>query len=369
MKKQGFTLIELIFVIVVLGIIGSITASVIARLFESYVIQRSILKTELAIQNFYDTMDNYLSNSITQSISIRNGEFTADDSSIKDGFRPIYEIETRSDGDMTDPKNKRALLWISKDIQSLQGIWNDAAQIQEPGYNTVADIEKSKDHQIYSPNLNTNMDNIRRLVTAYKTGSEQDYKYDVGIFFPYGNLDGRQYDRFWKPAASSIFLIVELMKNYEPGLDMFQLSVADLAYKPKEIGDVFNLSSMASGIYYNIDNDHPENNQTIRLVWDFVPWGANIHYELKATEEGGGSSSSSGWNFPPRDIFLPFKFNHAVGKKEFHDFVMLEHVTKFQVWSESGGSIIRMFLCVGDPKLRRFVKPDFEVCKESVILK
>jgi len=51
-KKKAFTLLEVIFVIVILGIVASIGSSIIVQLYENYIVQRAMhrvsLKTELA---------------------------------------------------------------------------------------------------------------------------------------------------------------------------------------------------------------------------------------------------------------------------------------------------------------------------------
>jgi len=62
--KKAFTMIELIFVIIVLGIVSSIGAGIIANVYESYITQRAVhnasIKTELAI--------NQLANRLTYRI-------------------------------------------------------------------------------------------------------------------------------------------------------------------------------------------------------------------------------------------------------------------------------------------------------------
>ncbi len=64
-KRKAFTLLELVFVTVILGIVASIGSSVIVQVYESYIMQRSVhnasLKTELAI--------NQLTNRLTYRIN------------------------------------------------------------------------------------------------------------------------------------------------------------------------------------------------------------------------------------------------------------------------------------------------------------
>ena len=66
--KKAFTLLELIFVIVILGIVSSIGSSIIAQVFDSYITQRSVhdasLKTELAINQLTNRLTYRMNNSL-----------------------------------------------------------------------------------------------------------------------------------------------------------------------------------------------------------------------------------------------------------------------------------------------------------------
>jgi len=70
-KRFGFTMVEMIFVIVILGIVAAIGSGIIAKIYESYIYSQSInslqTKTELAI----DQIAKYLSYSIKDSIIAR----------------------------------------------------------------------------------------------------------------------------------------------------------------------------------------------------------------------------------------------------------------------------------------------------------
>ena len=66
--KKAFTLLELIFVIVILGIVSSIGSTVIAQLYENYIIQRALhkvsLKTELAANQIVSRLTYRIDNSV-----------------------------------------------------------------------------------------------------------------------------------------------------------------------------------------------------------------------------------------------------------------------------------------------------------------
>ncbi len=71
-QKKAFTLLELIFVIIILGIVASVGSTIIAQLYENYIIQRAMhrvsVKTELAINQIV----NRLTYRIGTSIIARN---------------------------------------------------------------------------------------------------------------------------------------------------------------------------------------------------------------------------------------------------------------------------------------------------------
>jgi len=58
--KKAFTMIEVVFVIVILGIVSSIGSTIIARLYENYIVQRAMhrvsIKTELAVNQIVNRL-------------------------------------------------------------------------------------------------------------------------------------------------------------------------------------------------------------------------------------------------------------------------------------------------------------------------
>ncbi len=70
--KKAFTLLEVVFVIVILGIVASVGSTIIAQLYENYILQRAMhrvsIKTELAINQIV----NRLAYRISTSIIARN---------------------------------------------------------------------------------------------------------------------------------------------------------------------------------------------------------------------------------------------------------------------------------------------------------
>jgi len=130
-SSLGFTMIELIFVIIILGIVSSIGASIIAKLYENYILQRAThrasLKTELAVQQ----IANYLSYRIPGTTLAKNPN-------------TLTDVVLVTDTSNTTDKKHSVLEWIGSD--------NDGFTAKsKPGWNGFADISASSQTIVKTP--------------------------------------------------------------------------------------------------------------------------------------------------------------------------------------------------------------------------
>ena len=106
-SKKAFSLIEVIFVLVILGIVASISSQIIVQVYESYITQRAVYnvntKTELAI--------NQMVNRLTYSVS---GSAIAKDKSDNTHYKLLTELKF---SDINDSK-LTILEWIGYDHDS-----------------------------------------------------------------------------------------------------------------------------------------------------------------------------------------------------------------------------------------------------------
>jgi len=120
-NKQAFTLLEVIFVIVILGIVSSIGSSAIVQTYESYLLQRSIhsasINTELTI--------NQLANRLTYRMDSTLLARKPDSTGIKEGidFYPARSVPLAKKNDFT------ALEWISYDSDSFEAFRKNSSNI------------------------------------------------------------------------------------------------------------------------------------------------------------------------------------------------------------------------------------------------
>jgi len=108
-KRSALTMIELIFVIIILGIVSSIGAEIIADTYESYIVQRAeyraTMKTELAL--------NQIANRLRYAIPGTVGARTTKGAP----FVPITSV--------VNPNN-RVLQWVAYDGDSFEAITSNA---------------------------------------------------------------------------------------------------------------------------------------------------------------------------------------------------------------------------------------------------
>lgn len=103
--KKAFSLIEVIFVLVILGIVASISSQIIVQVYENYITQRAVYnvstKTELAI--------NQIVNRLTYSVV--NSAIAKDDSN-SSNYKLLTDLDLITDTDLT------ILEWIGYDNDS-----------------------------------------------------------------------------------------------------------------------------------------------------------------------------------------------------------------------------------------------------------
>ncbi len=126
-SRAAFTMIELVFVIAVLGIVASIGAEIIAQLYSGYVSQRAIqrasMKTELAALQIV----NRLTYAVPNTIITRPA-----DGSI--AYAPLDEAA---------PAGWEILQWIGSDEDSFQSMTNDGSAVgRRPGWSGFCDVAR-----------------------------------------------------------------------------------------------------------------------------------------------------------------------------------------------------------------------------------
>jgi prepilin-type N-terminal cleavage/methylation domain-containing protein len=153
--KKAFSMIEVVFVIVVLGIVASIGSQIIVQVYESYIMQRAVhrshIKTELAITQLV----NRLTYSIPRTVIARKDGADAD-------FLPIESIPA---GDL----DHTTLEWIGYDNDGFSAVGTSptTGAKRRPAWSGYADVIASSKDLISTPGsrldaLNTIINNLSK---------------------------------------------------------------------------------------------------------------------------------------------------------------------------------------------------------------
>jgi prepilin-type N-terminal cleavage/methylation domain-containing protein len=303
MRRLGFTMIELIFVIVVMGIIGKFGVEFLAQAYKGFIFSNVNHNLQANGEMAVETIAARLQYRIKDSIIKRrddNNSFLAMGASI-----PAAE----------DSKDYNILEWVSADIDGFRG---DSL----PNWSGIIDLDDSNASSLTSPATDTNATNA--LISAlsdgnsginnaaiYFIGSDTDINTGYGWD---GNAITTQ-DNVMHPVTSDVLfnqLVPDTVGDFT-GVDVYEYyQLAWTAY--------------AVGIS---DYDDTNNTGTLRLYYDYQPWEGET-YLLQAD----GSATKSA--------------------------IIMKNVSTFQF--KSIGSIVKIQVCVNSDLVE-----DYSLCKEKTI--
>ena len=251
-SNSAFTMIELLFVIVILGIVSSITSSIIARLYEGYITQRAMhitsIKTELAATQ------------IANHLSFRIHGLTI---GRKDGanFLPITQIDaTKTDYSILE--------WIEYDHDTFGAIENTADRL--PVWSGFCDVDNSS-----HTTLNTPASNLSYLNTI------------LGYF---GNSISDMNVVFQGLEFSSTLLYSSFCTGYKGSNSQCAIPVSGIvgdttiSINPASPTYVTEQYKLIRSAYAIVPTNHHGKLYDLELRYNFQPW-KSIHYDNANTQK------------------------------------------------------------------------------------
>ena len=212
-NRLAFSMLELIFVIVILGIVASIGSEIIAKVYESYVVQRAQHRASVKTQLTLNQIANRLRYAIPGTIVRKVG---------KNGTP-----ETLSQSMGSDPDSYNVLQWVGYDGDSFEAITSNAntGAGRSPGWSGFCDLSASTSTTLSTPASNFTLTNAiqnnlggsgtfavyfpNNLTAHYGTGAGQT----IALTAPATRISER-----YKLAWTSYALVVEngdLMLYYD----------------------------------------------------------------------------------------------------------------------------------------------------------
>lgn len=249
--KKAFSMVELVFVIVVLGIVASIGSQIIVQVYESYIMQRAVhrssIKTELAITQLV----NRLTYSLPRTVIARNGA----------NFLPIESIPAGDNVHTT-------LEWIAYDNDGFSAVDTSptTGAGRRPAWSGYADVTASSIDALSTPGSRLSaLDTIIKNLSKNAGGVANSGIANSAILFP------DTYDAYTVGYAGGISA-----ENIHRVSGQTGDTVLDLVNKAsRTVKEHYKLAWTAYAIV-------PENQHTmpgtegdvwdLRLYYDYQPW-------------------------------------------------------------------------------------------------
>ncbi len=279
LKKKAYTMMELVIVIVVMGIVASIGAEIVVKLYDNYIKTRSINRLQSQTELVLDQIAKRLSYRIKGSVIAREtgnfSKFTA----LSDANSSYQMIE-----------------WIGKDNDSFRGV-------SKPGWSGFVDLDSNDTNRSQiktsGSELNTT-DNIMKTLSNNSVALDSlillkdrpavifkgSNDYNVSQY-GWGGIRGLYtYRVTYAPGGTNNILeLIDANSTYPSTIyEQYNLAWSAYAIAPKGSADDFNLT-----LYYNYrpwENERYDQNASTSVLVEhvstfrFVQIGSTIRIKL-----------------------------------------------------------------------------------------
>lgn len=294
-KRAAFTMIEIIFVLVITGLVATAGSLALVQIMQNYALQKEYAKLELDSTSAIKKISSLLRDSIWDSIAI-NAQGT---------YKGINEINSLQNGVINIQSQ---LIFIEKDMNVVNGRWDASRNANIPYFSGFVDLARSTNRTISTAFPTTNqLNDDLSAVAANGTRS---------LYFPFVNIGGNVFDKYYGGNKNALFTIVGNNK-----------SELTLAQTPRQIGDIaIIVNSNPSYLTLSI----PPTNRNGQ-----VKGGDGVDkqvYDLLFTPEGNMNPNAT-------------------------PSIIAHNVSQFNVWSESSAGVMRVRICFNNTTMS--FMPDF----------
>jgi len=248
-NRLGFTLLELIFVILIMGILGKFGASFLAQSYNDFLyskINNSLqAKSEMAVELIAKRLQFRIKDSIIRRKSTDNSYVALGD---MDNVGDDYNI----------------LEWIGSDSDGFRG---DSL----PLWSGVIDLDESNASRLKSPETNTSALNKLIKTLSYDNSDINDSAiYFIGSDT---NIDGYGWDGVaLSEQNSSVIHPIKSTSNS----DEFESSISGVNFSGVDVYEYYKLSWSAYAI------EHNTTTKELKLYYDYQPWAGESYKDAKS---------------------------------------------------------------------------------------
>jgi len=317
--KKAFTLIELTVVIVIIGILGTVSIEILQKTANTYLMQKELnklsLKTDILLSIISNKLNTMVKNSVIGSHCDKNGNPNGD-------FKSVAQIKNNS--------YYNVLEWLSYSIYSKRGQWNKNQKKIQPGWSGFVDLNKT-----------VNYNNDKYKITTPDSNFSIVQKIDGNWSKSWG-VDGYE-----NVLDNNLDILVFSGSDGMGDIDDINDSYGYYGTKATRIFAIKKLSDTDLNLTA-ID----ESNSTTVYEGYFI---INKAIGIVPVKDG------SDYNLTLRMNYFPWK--HQTYKNG-NVYLLSTNVTKFNFKEENG--ILKIYLCItsSNIKLKDY---NLTVCKEKVI--
>ncbi|WP_456488045.1 type II secretion system protein [Caminibacter pacificus] len=332
--KKSFTLIEILVVLVIMGILATITTQIIYKVYQNYYISRSL--NTLSFKT--DTVLNMIASKLSQRVpnSTIAVECNATNGGCDSGNVLSYKAVS-----LVTPANAYkypVLEWLAKDIYSKRGIYFDSAKKIIPGWSGFVDLIDT---------VNVGQDEYNITLRYVNLGVVQ-------------NMANNWFTQWGVSTGSGVFSNLNEVLIFSGADDRGDFSEVNTSYgyyngpaknvfKVKNIG----LTNPPDFAQITVQAITTSNNTMVFEGYYFVNTAMAIVPVY--------NSDTNDYNLTLRFNYFPWK-----GKKyiDGNETLLATHVTQFRFREQNG--IMRIYICISDPKVKAGSEK-ITVCKEKVV--
>ncbi|RRS32487.1 MAG: hypothetical protein P794_01235 [Epsilonproteobacteria bacterium (ex Lamellibrachia satsuma)] len=174
-KRSAFTMLEVVFVILILGIVASLGAEIIARVYSSYILQRAqyraSVKTELAALEIANRLRYAIPGTVVRRQSTSS---------------PVSQAEELSSPMNYSADSYNVLQWVAYDGDSFEALDPASSTGRLPGWSGFCDLDASSRDTVKTPGSRLGFtDTIIQNLSKNSAGASTKSIADAVLFFPY----------------------------------------------------------------------------------------------------------------------------------------------------------------------------------------
>lgn len=237
--RKGFTLVELIFVITVMGVISAMTFVSISGIYEEMLNREATANIEDGVKVAVEQVTARVSSAIKDSLS------AADD---------LANTNCKGVSVLVAGDNKPVLIWIGRSDESNLGLWDAVYGDYVPGWSGFVDVSSSDNTKIITKGSNlTSAQSIIDSLTGLNNTLNTDPNSPVAVYFHESGSNTNAYNDFFTQTGK----MYQVKMNGNTELDFIG------ANKPTQISEQYTLSHSAYALRLNDTN---------LTLYSFRPW-------------------------------------------------------------------------------------------------